>query len=140
MLRTDALQLSNRSTLPKKRGAKYVGPLEIKKVMGPVTYQIELPPTMKRAHNVFHVSKLKTYVRPQDHTDTVSVVVDASGNTEQMVHAVLDEKRENRKVYYLVQLEGDTITEASWMQKSELNKWKDLVKELDKRLKGKSDA
>lgn len=73
---------------------------------GPVTYKIELPPSMRRAHNVFHVSELKQYHCPVDHEGPLSVVVDADGTEKKVVTGILDKKRDHRKVYYVVQFDG----------------------------------
>lgn len=59
MLELAGTGLHSRSDLPNKWRPKFVGPLAVTEILGPVTYRIELPLTMKRAHNVFHVSKLK---------------------------------------------------------------------------------
>lgn len=99
--------------------------------MGPVTYKIELPPAMKRAHNVFHVSKLKQYHRSDGETGPVSITIDTDGNEEEAVEKILDKKRENRKVYYLVQFVGDPESEAVWMHRSELQNCSELIKEFE---------
>ena len=65
--------------------------------MGPVTYRIEKPPSMKRAHNLFHVSKLKLYKEPLGRKGPFSVVIDADATMEQEVKAILKKKREKRK-------------------------------------------
>jgi hypothetical protein len=39
-----------------------VGPFLILKRIGPVAYQIALPPAMSGLHDVFHVSQLKKYI------------------------------------------------------------------------------
>ena len=44
----------------KKIGPKREGPFEITKVIGPVTYQLQLPGTWK-IHNVFHTTLLRQY-------------------------------------------------------------------------------
>ena len=44
----------------RKLGPKYYGPYTVNKVISPVTYRIDLPPTLKM-YPVFHVSKLKEY-------------------------------------------------------------------------------
>eukprot|EP00171_Calliarthron_tuberculosum_P011573 IDg11573t1 len=61
VLSTKPLTGFKHGELPQKWHPKYVGPLRVTKVMGPVTYRIEMPPTLKKAHNVVHVSKLKPY-------------------------------------------------------------------------------
>ncbi|KAI3755146.1 hypothetical protein L1987_54941 [Smallanthus sonchifolius] len=42
-----------------KLNPRYVGPFEIVKRIGPVAYQLNLPDTLNRVYNVFHVSNLK---------------------------------------------------------------------------------
>ena len=44
----------------KKIRPKREGPFEITKVIGPVTYQLDLPKTWK-IHNVFHATLLRQY-------------------------------------------------------------------------------
>ena len=98
MLRSEALDVYKRSTLPEKWRPKYLGSLEIKKVMGPVTYMIEMPPSMKKAHNVFHVAKLKPYVGSRKDDQDIDVMIDGDGTIEQVVSEILDKKRWNRQV------------------------------------------
>lgn len=90
-----------------------------------------MPPQMKKAHDVFHVSKLKPYMRSLNTSGPLSVVIGADGNVEQEVVAVLDKKRENRRVFYLVQFEGDPKEEAIWTHKSELKNCMDLVRKYE---------
>ena len=50
----------------KKLAPKFCGPLEIQSRIGPMAYELALPPSIK-IHNVFHVSLLKKYVHdPND--------------------------------------------------------------------------
>ena len=44
----------------------YCGPFEILSRVGPVAYQLALPPNLK-VHNVFHISELKRYVHDATH-------------------------------------------------------------------------
>ena len=136
MLCTKDLNIVKRADLRRKWQPKYLGPFEVKEFLGPVTYEIEMPPTMKRANNVYHVSKLKPYQkRPQD-KGPVSVVIDTDGNVEQILSAILDKKRENRRVFYVVQFEGDMEADAIWMPKSELKHCNDLVRAFEQKKQG----
>ena len=46
-------------TLAAKFKVRWIGPHPITHRTGAVTYRIQLPPTLKRLHPIFHVSKLK---------------------------------------------------------------------------------
>ncbi len=41
-----------------KLSPRYVGPFEVKEVVGLVAYRIALPPELAGVHDVFHVSTL----------------------------------------------------------------------------------
>jgi hypothetical protein len=49
-----------KTTHHKKIGPKREGPFKIMKIIGPVTYQLNLPTTW-RIHNVFHATLLRQY-------------------------------------------------------------------------------
>ena len=51
-----------RALKSKKLTSKFIGPYQILKRVGPVGYQIALPPHLSNLHNVFHVSQLRKYV------------------------------------------------------------------------------
>ena len=57
LLSTEHLQLKDRDRT-KKLLSKFIGPFKVKRVVSPVAYELELPPTM-HIHPVFHASKLK---------------------------------------------------------------------------------
>ena len=61
---------SNKSSLSLRKCSKlaprYCGPFEVLAKIGPVAYQLSLPPNIK-VHDVFHVSLLKKYIHDATH-------------------------------------------------------------------------
>ena len=49
-----------------KLNPRYIGPFEILRKVGAVSYQLALPPDLQHIHDVFHVSLLKAY-KTDDH-------------------------------------------------------------------------
>lgn len=89
MLHSRAFEEPSRADLPAKWRPTYIRPLRVNKVLGPVTYEIEMPPSMKRAHTVLHVSKLKKNVQRKGQDGTLDVFIDADGTFEQAVQSIL---------------------------------------------------
>jgi hypothetical protein len=56
-LKTDGLNFKN---VPPKFKQPFIGPFAVEKVMGPLTYRLTLPPTLK-IHPVFHVSQFHDF-------------------------------------------------------------------------------
>ena len=135
LLATKSLDVTNRADLPRKWRPKFLGPVRVLEVMGPVTYKVELPSSMRRAHNVFHVSKLKAYHKPSRSDQLLPIVVDADGNEEYEVQAIFGKKRSNRRVFYLVHFHGEPASEAVWLPKSELSHCTDLVQAYEQSLR-----
>ena len=51
----------------KKFSPKFLGPYQITRRIGPVAYEIVLPPQLANLHPVFHVSQLRKYVLDPTH-------------------------------------------------------------------------
>ena len=51
----------------RKLTPRFIGPYLVLKRVGPVAYQIALPPMFSNLHNVFHVSQLRKYVSDPSH-------------------------------------------------------------------------
>ncbi|XP_017426312.1 uncharacterized protein LOC108334897 [Vigna angularis] len=52
---------------PKKLSPKFVGPYQILRKIGPVAYELSLPPQLSNLHPVFHVSQLRKYIADPSH-------------------------------------------------------------------------
>ena len=46
---------------------RYIGPFDVIQRVGELAYELALPPSLDKVHNVFHVSMLKRYVRDPNH-------------------------------------------------------------------------
>ena len=56
-----------RALKSQKLTPRFIGPFQILKRVGPVAYQIALPPSLSNLHNVFHVSQLHKYIHDPSH-------------------------------------------------------------------------
>jgi hypothetical protein len=50
-----------------KLSPRFVGPFEVKEVVGLVAYKVKLPPALSEIHNIFHVSTLRKHVHDPLH-------------------------------------------------------------------------
>jgi hypothetical protein len=99
----------------KKIGPRREGPFEITKVIGPVTYQLNLPKTWK-IHNVFHAVLLRQYKEtkvyganfPKPPPELIE------GEEVYEVESILKHRRRGRALQYYVKWKGYPIAEASW--------------------------
>jgi len=46
---------------------RFIGPYQIMRRIGPIAYEIALPPHLGNLHNVFHVSQLRKYIADPTH-------------------------------------------------------------------------
>jgi hypothetical protein len=85
----------HKSSIKFGKGAKlsprFVGPFEIVERKGPVAYRLAFPDSLRRLHNVFHVSILRHYISDPAHViDMSSLQVSDEGLlTAEPVH-ILD--------------------------------------------------
>ena len=99
----------------KKIRPKHEGPFEITKVIGPVTYQLDLPKSWK-IHNVFHATLLRQYNKtvvygtnfPRPTPELIE------GEEVYEVENILRHRKRGRGYQYYVKWKGYPISEALW--------------------------
>ncbi|XP_052735522.1 uncharacterized protein LOC128197509 [Vigna angularis] len=66
-LRLNPITGVGRAVRPKKLSPKFIGPYQILRKIGPVAYELALPPQLSNLHPVFHVSQLRKYIANPSH-------------------------------------------------------------------------
>ena len=107
--------------LPAKIKARWVGPFTITQKVSPVAYRVELPPSW-RLHPVFHIDKLKKYIRSEEflrevHPPPPVVVED---HLEYEVEDFIRHRGKGTRQQYLVLRKGYPFTEATWEYEQDL--------------------
>jgi hypothetical protein len=102
-----------------KLSRRYVSPFEVKEVVGPVAYRVELPPILSEIHNVFHVSTLMKHVHDPLHIiDFKPMQIQEDLKYEELAVQILDHKEQQlrTKTIPLVKVlwRDHDIEEASW--------------------------
>ena len=107
--------------LPAKIKARWVGPFTITQKVSPVAYRVDLPPGW-RLHPVFHIDKLKKYIRSEEflrevHPPPPVVVED---HLEYEVEDLIRHRGKGTRRQYLVLWKGYPFTEATWEYERDL--------------------
>ena len=135
LLSSAHINLASQQQRPtRKLQNRFLGPYPIMKVISPVTYKLDLPPSMP-IHPVFHVSLLKKYNdpsmvpgRPVLERPPPEVVDDAE---EYEVEAILDKRTHRRKLQYLVKWKGYHESDSTWENEENLANSPDLVADFN---------
>ncbi|XP_016741914.1 uncharacterized protein [Gossypium hirsutum] len=98
---------------------RFIGPYRILKCMGPVAYQLELPPQLDQIHDVFHVSMLRHYCSNPMHvisTEEIEVRPDLTFEEEPVQILDCDVKVLRKKSIPLVKVlwRNHSSKEATW--------------------------
>lgn len=141
----DWLMLSTKDHMPEsekerksdKLKPKWFGPFQVIKRLSDLTYELMLPKSMKRVHNVFHIEKLRYYYHnmakfasrnaPPPPPDEV-----IDGDELYEVEKVLQWKKHGDQ--FLVKWVGYPSSDNQWLKRSDL-KCDDLIEEFENKRK-----
>jgi hypothetical protein len=138
LLSTDNLRTMGRA---QKLDPKRIGPFKIIKVLSKLNYQLELPSTMNKIHNVFHVSLLTKFnhsdafpTRPNEINRPPATVLPDQKEDVYEVEQILKHKKIGRQVHYLVHWKGYPIHESTWEPESAFISHRDAINTYHKRI------
>ena len=116
---------------------KKLGPFKVLEQINPVTFRLELPPSM-RIHDAFHVSLLEPYeTNKLQQQETAPPAIEVNNHLEYEVEEILDSRYIRNKLHYLVHWSGHDPSERTWEPLENLVNTKELLKEFHQRYPGK---
>jgi RNase H-like domain found in reverse transcriptase/Reverse transcriptase (RNA-dependent DNA polymerase)/Integrase zinc binding domain/Chromo (CHRromatin Organisation MOdifier) domain/Domain of unknown function (DUF4939)/Retroviral aspartyl protease/Integrase core domain len=121
---------------------KKIGPFQVEKKINSVTYRLKLPKSMKKIHNVFHVSLLSPCKRSYPEKNASKpppIIIDRSGDLFE-VEDILDIKKDHGKFQFLVSWKGYSAKDNSWEPEENLYNCEELVEDFKTRFKSKVES
>ncbi|KAE8668680.1 Detected protein of unknown function [Hibiscus syriacus] len=108
-----------------KLSPRFIGPYEIVKRVGPVAYQLALPPEMEKIHDVFHVSMLRRYRSDLSHIvkpEEIKVRPDLTYEEEPVHILAYEVKQLRNKIIPLVKVlwRNHKVEEATWEREEDM--------------------
>ena len=99
----------------------YIGPFKITQKLSPVSYRLQLPPTL-RIHDVIYISKLRPYHAPTTPANSREhILLEDSGTRLYIVEALLRSRSpRGRPTEYLVKWKDFPEHESTWEPRSML--------------------
>ncbi|XP_027156521.1 uncharacterized protein LOC113757415 [Coffea eugenioides] len=137
-LKITPLKTSLMSGKGKKLQPRFVGPYKVIRRVGKVAYKLELPPSLSRIHNIFHVSMLKKYYPDPSHIlQPKSIEIDETLTYEEKSVKLLNRKvkelRNKRIPLVKVLWRNHGLEEATWeIEEAIRGKYPDLFVNQDK--------
>lgn len=115
-----------------KLAARWCGPFQVVKKVGPLTYEINLPPTMSRIHNRFHVEKMREYYRnlPEfaSRPEPAKAVDDDYDEQARVDIDRIVQKRTVRGVLqYQVHYTGGDNNDREWLRPEQIDRLEELL-------------
>ncbi len=114
----------------KKLDKKFVGPFTVLDRVGSQAYRLDLPKSMSRIHNVFHVSLLEPHTESGREQPGHIPTLHVKGEDEYEVEKILDSKRIRNKLVYLVKWVGYSEEENTWEPPANLTHADDTIAEF----------
>jgi hypothetical protein len=102
---------------------KKLGLFKVKKITGPVNYELVLPKTMN-IHPVFHISLLE--LAPPE--ALLAPITEVNSNTEYKIEEILDHRQVRNRIKYLVKWTDYLYSENTWETKVTLKNLKKFAK------------
>lgn len=117
----------------KKISTRREGPFKIEKVLGPVTYQLKLPPHWK-IHDVFHATLLSPYRENEiygehEHRPPPDLI---EGEEEYEVERIVKHRKRGRNFQYLVKWKGYADLDSTWETEKSFTNAQDILKSYKK--------
>ncbi|XP_057538111.1 uncharacterized protein LOC130815639 [Amaranthus tricolor] len=108
-----------------KLSPKFIRPFEILRRVGEVAYELALPPSLAKVHNVFHVSQLRKYVHVPSHMLAYEpLLINESLAYEERPIRILDtrvkELRNSRILLVKVLWSNHGVKEATWEKEADI--------------------
>ena len=125
----------------KKLDDKRFGPFKIVKKVGHSSYQLEIPKTWKKIHNVFNEVLLTPYIEPipnQPRNNRPPPIIAEGQEPEYEVDEIIDSRKsKNGKMTYKVKWKGYGPHEWTWEPTSSLGNAKEAIKDFHKKFPNK---
>jgi hypothetical protein len=134
LLSTEHITTAYDSTRPASSlQARFFGPFTLLKQYSPVSFQVDLPPSLC-IHDVFHVDRLKPFFESPEYLGRHSLPPPdlgiINGQEEYEVEAILAYKIVRKKPLFLVKWLGyDAAKDSTWLPLTDLENSQDLVRE-----------
>jgi hypothetical protein len=117
----------------RKLWPRYIGPFAINKRIGPVAYTLELPKSLGKVHNTFHVSLLKPYKHDARHQNPPPPV-ELDGELEFEVETILDHRerrygRSEPRREFLISWQGYGQEHNTWEPEKNLEHCSEVLQE-----------
>jgi len=115
-----------RAIRSRKLSPKFIGPYQILRRIGPVAYEIALPPQLSNLHSVFHVSQLRRYVADPSHVleaEDLQIRGDLSVEVQPVSLGDIQTRQRRGKSISLIQVIWDKRTgDSTWELEEDVKK------------------